>query len=111
MPRGGTNRATQLLGGRVWVLGGLELGTVRDIVIDARTGRLRYAIVCLPEGDGLVPVPWRLLVPGAIPGDYLLPLSREGLRDVPIYTPEALPDFDDRRAMAEVHVFFGCPPD
>jgi hypothetical protein len=72
-------RARDLLGRDVLDAAGTELGTIEDIVIDAKDGTCAYAIVAfggfLGLGDRLYPVPFGALRPAR--GDtFLLDVSR-----------------------------------
>lgn len=77
----GVLRLSQILGSNVTSAQGKTLGQVRDVVVDPSNGRIDFAVLSLtgmttPGASSitgtttgrLVPVPWTLLRPGAMPG-------------------------------------------
>ncbi len=61
--RGANIRTSQVIGMTVRNMDGKDIGTVNDIVLNAATGRVRYAAVSyggfLGMGDKLFAVPWQ----------------------------------------------------
>lgn len=53
--------ASQLLNASVKDNQGNSIGTVKDVILDPKSGSARFAIIKLSEGDTYKPVPWTLL--------------------------------------------------
>lgn len=77
---------------------GERAGSVRNIVLDRRTGSARLAILSLggllPIGERLYPVPWDLLRYDERNRGYLLLLDRSLFQRAPGFTPGEEPTFD-----------------
>jgi hypothetical protein len=102
-----------VLGAPVLDVAGRRTAELHDIVVEPRTGLVRYAVLAL-EMDGrqrLYAVPWRLLAPAATGAGFSVPLTARRLESAPSFPADAWPDFDDRRALAVVHAYFGVPPE
>jgi hypothetical protein len=102
-----------VLGAPVLDVAGRKAGELHDIVVDPRTGLVRYAVLAVGEGEPrrLHAVPWRLLAPAASGIGFALPLTTRRLEGAPSFSVDAWPDFGDRRALAVVHAYFGVPPE
>jgi sporulation protein YlmC with PRC-barrel domain len=102
-----------VIGAPVLDVAGRRTGELDDIVVDARTGLVCYAVLALGAGETrrLYAVPWRLLTPVASGHGFSLPLTARRLQGAPSFAADAWPDFGDRRALAVVHAYFGVPPD
>jgi hypothetical protein len=102
-----------VLGAPVLDVAGHRTAELDDIVVDPRTGLVRYAVLALVAGEArrLYAVPWRLLAPAASGHGFSLPLTARRLAGAPSFAADAWPDFGDRRALAVVHAYFGVPPD
>ena len=102
-----------VIGAPVLDVAGHRAAEVHDIVVDSRTGLVRYAVLAVGAGESrrLHAVPWRLLAPAASGHGFSLPLTARRLQGAPSFSPEGWPDFGDRRALAVIHAYFGVPPD
>lgn len=108
-------RASQLLGMTVWNADGQEIGTVHELVIDTRNGRLRNAVLTYREflglGDQHFPVPWAAFECQP-PQDgqkqrLLLSASLETLQNAKGFQPGEWPDFQDRTLARQLHAHYG----
>lgn len=108
-------RASQVIGMHVINNDGKQLGSVADIVLDMRSGRVRYAALSfggfLGVGDKLFAVPWRALQvrQNAETGDNMLVLnvSEEKLEKAPGFDQEHWPNFGDRAFTTGVDSYYG----
>ena len=107
---GSNVRASQLIGMNIQNPEGKSLGSVNDIVIDARSGKIRYAAVSyggfLGLGDKLFAVPWGAFQckRGDDAGDYNLVLNatEQQLKNAQGFDHDSWPDFADRKFTAEI---------
>jgi sporulation protein YlmC with PRC-barrel domain len=78
---------------------GDKLGSIDYLVIDKRSGRVRYAALefggFLGMGTNRYPVPWSLLEYNTDRGGYVVPITKETLDGAPRYEENRRPDYDD----------------
>jgi sporulation protein YlmC with PRC-barrel domain len=78
---------------------GKKLGSIDHLVIDKRTGLVRYATLefggFLGMGTNRYPVPWSLLTYDTNQGGYAVPIDKEQLDGAPQFKDNARPDYDD----------------
>ena len=84
----------------VYSRSGDHLGTVRDVMINKRTGQVEYAIMSfggfLGIGESYHPLPWRVLDYDVGMGGYVVDIDRQRLEGAPRYTMSNQPDWRDR---------------
>ena len=113
--RGANVRASQIIGMTVRNMDGKDIGTVNDIVLDAATGRVRYAAVSyggfLGLGDKLFAVPWQAFkcLPAQEGNEYLLVLnaSEEKIKGAKGFNQDHWPDFGDREFTRGLDTYYG----
>ena len=78
---------------------GDSLGSIDYLVIDKRSGQVRYAALefggILGLGTERYPLPWSMLRYDTDKGGYVVPLEKEQLSDAPRHAADARPAFDD----------------
>jgi sporulation protein YlmC with PRC-barrel domain len=78
---------------------GDKLGSIDYLVIDKRSGKVRYAALefggFLGMGTNRYPVPWSLLEYSNGRGGYVVPLDKDTLDGAPRYEENRRPDYDD----------------
>jgi len=78
---------------------GDKLGSIDDLVIDKRSGLVRYAALefggFLGIGTDRYPVPWALLKYDTSKDGYVIPLAAEQLDKAPRYAESQQPDYSD----------------
>jgi sporulation protein YlmC with PRC-barrel domain len=97
--------ADKVEGTPVYNARGDRLGSVHDIMIDKRSGRVGYAVMSfggfLGIGEKYHPLPWEALTYDEDKGGYNIDLSEDQLRRAPTLTADELDNFgrgtDDRR--------------
>ncbi len=112
---GANIRASQLIGMNIQNQEGKSLGSVNDIVIDARSGRVRYAAVSyggfLGLGDKLFAVPWGAFhyAKAADADEYRLVLrvSEEQMKSATGFDQNTWPDFADRNFTSQLDKHYG----
>jgi sporulation protein YlmC with PRC-barrel domain len=78
---------------------GDKLGSIDDLMIDKRSGHIRYAVLefggFLGMGTDRYPIPWNVLRYDTEKDGYVIPLDRNILDKAPRYRPESVPTYDN----------------
>ena len=86
-------------GTSVYNTAGDKLGSIDHLVIDKRSGLVRYAALefggFLGMGTNRYPVPWSLLEYDTHRSGYVVPIDKAMLDGAPQYRDDARPDYDD----------------
>lgn len=117
-PRRGLLRFTEVIGDRVRNRAGEDLGAIEDVVFDAETGRIVYAVVAYGGlsgvGSRLIAVPWGAFSVAPIAGPvgpgprtFVLDLNRERLESAPGFERDQWPDITDRDWSSSIHDYYG----
>lgn len=76
-----------------------KLGTIEDIIIDKRSGQVRYAELkfggFLGMGTDRYPVPWATLTYDTGLDGYVVPIAKEQLEKAPRLGEGQMQDYDD----------------
>jgi sporulation protein YlmC with PRC-barrel domain len=90
------NRASEILGMRVENQMNERLGTIRDVVLDFRTGRIAYVVLSTPDarGERLIAVPPAALQATRDPERLFLSIDRERLARIPGFDRRNWPDIE-----------------
>lgn len=103
--------ASTLAGYRVRSSENHDLGTVEEIMIDARTGRLAFAVLCfggtLGLGDKLFAIPWNLLRLNTEERALVLGCDCARLQGAPAFDQDDWPDFGDESWERRIHDYYG----
>ncbi len=109
---GGTVRASQLIGMNIQDEQGKSLGEINDFVLDANSGKIRYAAVTyggfLGVGDKMFAVPWAAFHCRQNPDDrddYVLVLNvtQQQLEGAQGFDQDHWPNFADREFTGDLH--------
>jgi sporulation protein YlmC with PRC-barrel domain len=77
---------------------GEKLGSIDDLMIDKRSGQIRYAVLefggFLGMGTDRYPIPWRVLNYSNDKGGYIVPLDKAALERAPKYRENDVPPYD-----------------
>src|ERR687884_478210 len=107
--------ASKLTGDRVRNSAGEDLGKIEEIVIDAATGQVAYAVLSfggfLGFGDKLFAVPWRSLTLNTRDHEFILNVDRARLENAPGFDRNNWPDMADASWGSQVEEFYGRPRD
>ncbi len=75
-----------------------KLGSIHDLMIDKRSGQVRYAVLefggFLGMGTDRYPVPWNMLKYDTRIDGYVVPLDKAKLDNAPKYRDESTPVYD-----------------
>ncbi|MEX2121616.1 MAG: PRC-barrel domain-containing protein [Pirellulales bacterium] len=94
---------------------GEQLGKIDDLVVDTKSGKLRYAALSfggfLGVGDKLFAIPWEAFKIGYDPDDdkyYLtvLDLTEEQLKNAPGFDKDRWPDFADPQWSVDIDEYY-----
>lgn len=86
-------------GTSVYNSAGEKLGSIDDLVIDKRSGLVRYAALefggFLGIGTDRYPLPWSLLKYDTSLDGYVVPLRQDQLDQAPRYAHDSDPEYND----------------
>ena len=78
---------------------GEKLGAIDDLIIDKRSGTVRYAALefggFMGMGTDRYPLPWSMLVYDTNLDGYVVPLAKAQLENAPHYAEDHEPDYTD----------------
>jgi sporulation protein YlmC with PRC-barrel domain len=76
---------------------GTKLGSIDDLMIDKRSGQVRYAVLefggFLGVGTDRYPLPWNMLKYDVSREGYVVPLDKDRLSNAPRYANNDIPDY------------------
>src|SRR4249919_1883357 len=76
---------------------GDKLGSIDDLMIDKRSGQIRYAVLefggFLGMGTDRYPLPWNVLKYDTQKEGYVVPLDKKKLEQAPRYSEDDMPDY------------------
>ena len=92
-----------------------NLGEIHELVIDAKNGRLAYAVLSfggfLGLGNKLFALPWKALEFANTENKLILNVDKEKLKAAPGFDQDAKwPDFADRTWGDSIHNYYGYSP-
>ncbi len=93
---------------------GEALGTIDDVMLDKRTGRVAYAVMSfggfLGIGERYHPLPWSVLTYDVGLGGYVVDLDRRQLEGAPTFAANENVDWADRGWGQRVYDYYGARP-
>lgn len=106
--------ADTLLGNDVFNAQDEDLGDIKEIMLDMRTGRVAYAVLSfggfLGMGEKLFAVPWAALKLDTVNKRFVLDASKERLKDAPGFDKDDWPDMADTTWEKGIHDYYGTDP-
>jgi len=112
-------RARDLAGIVIYGADKESLGKIEDVVVDPRTGKVRYAVLSFGRviglGDNYFAIPWQKLtfVPkgkmGMMTekeGCIILDVSKETLKNAPKFNKENWPNFSDKNTRKNIEQYY-----
>jgi sporulation protein YlmC with PRC-barrel domain len=111
----GVALTSKLIGESVINRDGEDLGKIHELVIDAQSGRMAYAVLSfggfLGMGSKLFAMPWGAFEFSATEDKLVLNVDREKLKSAPGFEKDAKwPDFADRVWGRSVYNYYGYSP-
>jgi sporulation protein YlmC with PRC-barrel domain len=107
-------KASSIIGTDVVNAKGDNLGDVKEVVIDPRTGRVAYAVVSfggfLGMGEKLFAIPFSALDYDAEKNEYVLDVSKERLEAAPGFDADHWPAMSDEKWNRDVYKYYKRSP-
>lgn len=104
-----------LLGSDVWNDNNEELGDIKEMMLDMRTGKVSYAVLShdsfLGMGEKLFAVPWSALTLDTFNKRFILKVDKARFKEAPGFEPDRWPDMADPAWRNEIHAFYGTQVD
>ncbi len=113
-PGPGLMGADTLIGEDVYNDQDEELGDIKEIMLDTRSGRVSYAVLAfggfLGMGEKLFAVPWNALTLDPVNKRFILKVSKEKLKDAPGFDSDHWPDMASTAWADTIHSYYGTKP-
>ena len=107
-------KASSIIGTDVVNPKGDNLGDVKEVVIDPRTGKVAYAVVSfggfLSMGEKLFAIPFSALDYDAEKNEYVLDVSKERLEAAPGFDADHWPTMSDEKWNRDVYKYYQRSP-
>ena len=105
--------ASKVEGTSVYNRKGESLGSIYDVMIDKKSGRVSYAVMSfggfLGMGESYHPLPWEKLDYDERQGGYVVDLDKEILQKAPHYGASDSPDWSNRDYGRRIDDYYGVP--
>ncbi len=106
--------ADTLLGNDVYNQKEEDLGDIKEIMLDMRTGRVNYAVLAfggfLGLGEKLFAVPWSALKLDTVNKRFILNVDKSSLKNAPGFDKDHWPDMADASWAKGIHDYYGTRP-
>ena len=103
--------ADTLIGDDVYNHEDEELGDIKEIMLDMRTGQIAYAVLSfggvLGMGDKLFAVPWERLTLDTVNKRFLLNVDKDLLKNAPGFDKNNWPDMGSEAWNQQMEAFYG----
>jgi sporulation protein YlmC with PRC-barrel domain len=104
--------ASKVNGTSVYDASGESIGSIYDVMLDKRSGRVSYAVLSfggfLGIGERYHPVPWNALVYSEDLGGYVVNLDRTRLEGAPSYAASETPDWSSPVYQGGIDEYYGA---
>ena len=91
-----------------------DLGDIKEIMIDMRSGRIAYAVLsfggALGMGEKLFAVPWSALKLDTVKKRFTLDMDKDRLKGAPGFDKDAWPHMSDQAWGTQVHSYYKAKP-
>ncbi len=106
--------ASKVNGSNVYNHAGESVGSIHDVMLDKRSGRVSYAVLSfggfLGMGQKYHPLPWNQLTYSEEHGGYIVNLDKARLERAPSYAASETPDWDSSGYRSGIDDFYGAGP-
>jgi len=107
-------KASSIIGTDVVNPEGDNLGDVKEVVIDPRTGKVAYAVVSfggfLSMGEKLFAIPFSAFEYDVTENEYVLDISKERLEAAPGFDADHWPSMSDEKWNRDVYKYYQRSP-
>lgn len=104
--------AHTLVGNDVYNLKGEDIGDIKEIMLDMRSGRVSYAVLSfepfLSMGAKLFAVPWNALTLDTKNKRFTLNVEKDRLKDAPGFDKSNWPNMADQSWQKEIRAYYGA---
>ncbi|NDP40436.1 MAG: PRC-barrel domain containing protein [Rhodoferax sp.] len=91
-----------------------DLGDIKEIMLDMRSGRVAYAVLSfggfLSMGEKLFAVPWSALTLDTENKRFVLNVDKARLESAPGFDADQWPDMADQSWAKGIHAYYGTQP-
>ncbi len=91
-----------------------NLGDIKEIMLDMRTGKVAYAVLSfggfIGLGEKLFAVPWSALKLDTQRKCFMLNVEKSSLKNAPGFDPDDWPDMADPKWASGIHEYYGTKP-
>lgn len=88
-----------------------DLGDVKELMLDMRTGKVTYAVLSfggfLGMGEKLFAVPWEALTLDTVNNRFTLNVNKDRLESAPGFDSDNWPDMADTEWANGIHSYYG----
>lgn len=106
--------AKTLVGNDVHNAEGEDIGDIKDIMLDMRSGRVSYAVLSFTAffsmGEKLFAVPWNALKLDTEKKIFVLDVAKDRLKSAPGFDKSHWPDMADQSWQEEISNYYQAPP-
>jgi len=106
--------ANTLVGNDVFNLQGEDIGDIKEIMLDMRTGRVGYAVLSfggfMTVGEKLFAVPWDALTLDTENKRFTLDVDLARLETAPGFDKNQWPNMADPTWASDIHRYYGVSP-
>jgi sporulation protein YlmC with PRC-barrel domain len=106
--------ADTLDGNTVISADGHDVGKIKDIMLDVRSGRIAYAVLSsgglLGIGDKLLAIPWSALTLDVERECFVLDMPAESVENAPGFDKDHWPSMADATWATSIHQYYGREP-
>jgi sporulation protein YlmC with PRC-barrel domain len=106
--------ADTLVGNDVYNRESQDLGDIKEIMLDMRSGRVSYAVLSfggfMGIGGKLFAVPWEALKLDTINKRFVLDVNKDRLQGAPGFDTAHWPDMADESWEKDIHAWYGTKP-
>lgn len=106
--------ANTLVGNDVYNHKEEDVGDIKEIMLDLRSGRVGYAVLSfggfLGMGEKLFAVPWEALTLDTKNKRFVLNVEKDRLEHAPGFNKDKWPNMADQAWVNEVHSYYGTKP-
>jgi sporulation protein YlmC with PRC-barrel domain len=107
--------ADTLVGNDVFNHKNEDLGDIKEIMLDMRSGKVCYAVLSfggfLGMGGKLFAVPWKALTLDTKNKRFVLNVEKDRLKDAPGFDKSQWPNMSDQSWAKQIHTYYGTKPD
>ncbi|AEM48222.1 PRC-barrel domain protein [Acidithiobacillus ferrivorans SS3] len=104
--------ANTLIGNDVYNQREEDLGSIKEIMLDMRSGKVAYAVLSfggfLSMGEKLFAVPWTALTLDTTNRRFILNVEKDYLRDAPGFDKDQWPNMTDHTWSKSIDAFYGA---